>query len=161
MNVAGMRRLPSISKLKRGEPAAFAPGVFAGKPETALAFGAMLHNFTSMNKGFATLACFLATVVLGFADLRLPPSGSCPVADSCCCSDPATADPCLCGDHPMSENPEVVPFVGFPGSATPPAGEFLIIDVTSLAGLLPKWRPTVPWHAPPKETRARLSVWIL
>lgn len=115
-----------------------------------------------MNKGSATFACFLATVVLGFADLRLPPTESCPATDSCCCcSTPETVDPCFCGEHPTSDIPEIAPFVGFPGSAAPPAGEFLIIDITPLAGLLPKWCPMVTWHAPPKETRACLSVWIL
>jgi hypothetical protein len=131
---------------------------YAGKPETALAFGATLHILLLMNKGYATLFCSLAAVVLGFADLRLPHTGSCPAAESCCCSDPETADPCLCVDHPPSDTPEIASFIG---SAAPPAGEFPTGEITPRAGLPPKWRPSVPWHAPPKETRARLSVWIL
>jgi hypothetical protein len=114
-----------------------------------------------MKRMFAAFACFLATLVLGFADLRLLPAESCAAGDCCCCCDPETMDPCLCGDHSPSDTPEMAIFVGFSGLIAPPAAEPPAGEIMPLSGLLPRWRPTVPWHAPPKEARARLAVWIL
>lgn len=109
----------------------------------------------------AFLFCFLATAVAENVDLRSPFSGLCPAAESCCCSNLETINPCVCGDHPSSGNPEIALFAGFPIPAAPLLGEPLTGASASLAGLLPKWYPTLSWRAPPKGTRARLSVWIL
>jgi len=110
---------------------------------------------------FVVLACFLATLVLGLADLRLLPTGPCASADSCFCSDPATVDPCICGDHPAVDFPEMAAFTGLPNLPAPPAEGLRIGEIAPLADLLPDWHPARPWHAPPEEKRARLSVWIL
>ena len=100
-------------------------------------------------------------MVLGFAELRLPSTGSCTTADSCCCGDPVTVGACVCGDHPASDFPELAGFSGMPNMAAPTAEELLIGGTTSLADLAPRWHPALPWHAPPEEKRTRLSVWIL
>jgi hypothetical protein len=106
-------------------------------------------------------ACFLAILSLGVIGLRVLSPAPCAAADSCCCSDPATPDPCVCGDHAASNSPEMAAFGGLPNLVAPPVKKLLIGEITPLADLLPKWQPAVPWRAPPEETRTRLSVWIL
>jgi hypothetical protein len=110
---------------------------------------------------FALFACFLATLAAGFADLRSLPADSCGLLDSCCCSDPATVDPCLCDDHSDTESQEMAAFVGLPNLVAPPAGILLVGENAQLANLDPRWHPALPWHAPPEEKRSRLAVWIL
>jgi len=114
-----------------------------------------------MKRTIAFLACFLATLVLGTADLRRLSPGSCAATDFCCCSDPATVDPCICGDPADSNFPEMAAFVGLPHAGAPPAGELQIGETAPLVDLLPRWHPALPWHALPEEVRGRLSVWIL
>jgi hypothetical protein len=108
----------------------------------------------------AFLACFLATLLLGFAELRLHPTDPCEEADSCCCSEPATVDPCVCGEELGSDFPEIAAG-GLSHLAAPPAGALGIGELAPLAELAPRWHPALPWHAPPEERRARLAVWIL
>jgi len=114
-----------------------------------------------MKRVIAFLACLLATLVLGAADLRRLSPGFCAATDSCCCSDPATVDPCICGDPVDYDFPEMAAFVGLPQLGVPPAGELQIGATARLVDVLPSWHPALPWHAPPEEERARLSVWIL
>ncbi|MEX1116004.1 MAG: hypothetical protein WEB53_12190 [Akkermansiaceae bacterium] len=114
-----------------------------------------------MTKTLAFLACFLATLVLGSPDLWQHSTGSCAAADSCCCSEPATVDPCICGEHPASDLPEMAAFTGLPNLGAPNADDILTGEIEALADLLPRWHPAPPWHAPPEKMRARLAVWIL
>lgn len=114
-----------------------------------------------MKAALTFLACLLATVVLGFAEVKWPALGTCAASDSCCCADPATVDPCICGEHTDSDFQEFAPFVGLQSLGAPPATDLPISEATCLEELNPHWFPALPWHAPPEEKRARLSVWIL
>jgi len=138
--------------------AKFCPARFRG---IGIAFGKIRLMCFSVKRVFAFFACFLATLVAGHADLRPFPAASCGLVDSCCCSDPATVDPCLCGDHPDTESPETAAFVGLPNLVAPPAGILFVEENLHPADLDPRWHASLPWHAPPKERRVRLAVWIL
>jgi len=121
----------------------------------------MAYFFCVVKKSFAFLLCFLATLMLGFADLPQLSPGFCAAAEPCCCSDPATVNPCVCGDHRDSDFPEMATPAGLPSLGAPPAREVQTGETALLADLLPRWHPALPWHVPPEEKRARLSVWIL
>jgi hypothetical protein len=115
----------------------------------------------AVRKFVAFLVCFLATLVLGFADLRWLSPDSCIAVDSCCCGDSALTTPCVCADHSDLDSPEMVTFVGLPHLGAPPARELQTGETTPLADLLPRWHPALPWQVPPEKNRARFSVWIL
>jgi len=136
----------------------FCRGRFLGM---GIAFGKIRLIYLFVKRVFALFACFLATLAAGFADLRLLPADSCGLLDSCCCSDPATVDPCLCDDHSDTESQEMAAFVGLQNLVAPPAGILLVGENAQLANLDPRWHPALPWHAPPQEKRSRLAVWIL
>ena len=121
----------------------------------------MVYLSCAVKKLVALIACFLATLVLGFADLpRLSPS-CCAVAKSCCCIDPASVASCFCSDHTDSDFPGRAALSGLPSLGAPPVVEVQTGEIAPLADFLPRWHPTLPWHTPPEEKRARLSVWIL
>jgi len=109
----------------------------------------------------ALVVCFLACSVLGLADLpQLSPS-CCTGADSCQCNDPATVDPCICSDHADSDFPKMAALASLPFLGVSPSSELQTKETAPLKDLLSRWHPALPWHTPPEENRARLSIWIL
>jgi len=114
-----------------------------------------------VKKSAAFIACFLATLVLGFADLPQLSPRCCAVAAPCCCNDPASATSCFCSDHTDSDFPGRAVLSGLPSLGAPPVVEVQTGEIAPLEDLLPRWHPTLPWHTPPEEKRARSSVWIL
>jgi hypothetical protein len=111
----------------------------------------------------AILACLLALLVAS-------PLCCCAVETmkereaSCCCGDPSGDDepchhcPCASDDPREIPDPLVIPPQGLGKSL-----ECLpVVPVVGMRGIAsreverPRWTPSLPWHAPPAERRARL-----
>jgi hypothetical protein len=120
----------------------------------------MAYRSSVVKNKAAIFVCALAALLLGLAVPWSSAAGFCAVTE-CCCSDSTTEDPCLCGDHSETDVPEMAATAGMAKLAAPPSEKTRIPGSVTLAGLPPVWQPALPWHAPPDETRRRLSVWIL
>ena len=83
--------------------------------------------------------------------------------DSCCCGGEGKEKQspdhaCLCANDDPREMPDVA--LPNPGTgvalALQPASVWLPVAPESGESLRPRWQPSIPWHAPPGERRARL-----
>ena len=114
-----------------------------------------------VNRLAAILICFLAILMTGPVEARTV-AASCEEAGSCCCcGDGVLPAPCVCAVDESAEVPEIA----LPGRSriaplAPPPGLDLI-EAIPHSEITARWYPALPWHAPPAERRARLSVWNL
>ena len=114
-----------------------------------------------VNRLAAIFTCFLACLMSGPVEARAV-TASCEEAGSCCCcGDGALPSPCVCAADEGVE----VPGIAILGHSritplAPPPG-FDLAEATPFSEISARWHPSLPWHAPPAERRARLSVWNL
>lgn len=119
---------------------------------------------TVMSRLSAILACLLALVVA--SPLCCCAAEGMKAPESCCCGggeSPENQDPghrCLCASDDPREIPDsaVVPPQGLGNSlGCPPASPVMAFPGNASAGPdRPRWTPSLPWHAPPAQRRARL-----
>ena len=115
-----------------------------------------------MSRLSALFACLLALVVASplccCAGQALQERES-----SCCCAGDSGGDepchrcPCASDDPREIPDPLVLPQTAGAFSACPPPAAGLVTGPLAVpATERPRWTPSLPWHAPPAERRARL-----
>ena len=114
-----------------------------------------------VNRLAAIFICFLAVLMTGPVNARAV-TGSCEKAGSCCyCGDGVLPGTCVCAADEGAEVPGIALLDHSRITPLAPPPGFDLIEAISLSEITARWYPALPWHAPPAERRARLSVWNL